>query len=403
MAETPVSELLFPGGCPDCGQRMVKLPAVLPDVGDDFDWLARDFNGFRTFMLEELAVRFPERTRWTAADMEVVLIELLSAALDQLSDMTDRVAAEAYLETARQAESVRRILSLIGYDPILETGLKDDPADTLPEAITAIEKFDSDPFAVERARLQGPRTVRKQKRMVTVDDHGIRLEEHPLVLQAQGNKEWMGSWSTIWVAVIAWDGTELDAAPKIKNCTDGTGYRLPYSAEDNLAEAIEDFHERRGLSLPKLDGESPPTIRTILRHYIEQYRMIGQEVLLSDPDYVGISMSISIQVKADYFQSEIQRAVSRMLGRGTGGFFEPGRLSFGEDLYASDIIQALMTLDGIENICLNRFKRVGQIYPDRVDDGFIPLKGLEIAICHNIPGELEKGYYSLKLHGGRKG
>ena len=86
-----------------------------------------------------------------------------------------------------------------------------------------------------------------------------------------------------------------------------------------------------------------------------------------------------------------------------GGFFEPGRLKFGEDLYASDIIQALMTLDGIENICLNRFKRVGKIYPDRVNDGFIPLDGLEIAVCDNIPGEPGRGYYTLKLHGGRKG
>src|SRR5262249_32701696 len=80
----------------------------LPNVGDDFDWLTRDYDGFRLFMMEELAARMPERARWTPADLEVVLVEALAAVLDQLSDRADRVAAEAYLETARRPESVRR-------------------------------------------------------------------------------------------------------------------------------------------------------------------------------------------------------------------------------------------------------------------------------------------------------
>lgn len=403
MADVPTPQLLFPGGCPDCGQRVVNLPATLPEVGDDFDWLVRDFNGFRRFMLEELAVRFPERTRWTAADMEVVLIEVLATVLDQLSDMIDRVHAEAFLETARRPESVRRILGLIGYDPILEAGLKDDAPNTQPEVKTAIEKFDLDPFAVKRARLQGPRSVRKQKRMVTVEDYGIRLDEHPLVLQAKGSTDWMGAWSTIKVAVIAWDQTNLDAVPKIKNGTESSGYDLPFSAGKTLAGEIHSFHLKRRLFDPVLDSNPPPTIRTILRHYVEHYRMIGQEVILCDPVYAGVSMSISVQVDADYFQSEIKRAVSKVLGRGKGGFFEPGRLRFGEDLYASDIIQWIMTLDGIENVCMNRFKRVGKLYPDRVKDGFIPFDDLEIAVCENVSEQPERGYYTLKLHGGRKG
>lgn len=405
MASTPVPKLMFPGGCPDCGQRFVNLPSALPDVGDDFDWLVRDFSGFRRFMLEELAVRFPERTRWTAADMEVVLIEVLATVLDQLSDMIDRVQAEAFLETARRPESVRRILKLIGYDPIVEMGLLEDSVDKQAAYKTAIEKFDQDPFAVERARLQGPRSVRTQKRMVTVNDYGIRLEEHPLVLQAQAIYEWTGPWSSTRVAIIAWDQTVLDDIPEYKN-TDGIlekGYGHTFSAGKTLADVIQSFHQKRKLFEPVLNSNTPPTIRTILRHYVERYRMIGQEVILCDPVYAGISMSLSIQVNVNYFQSEIQHSVAKVLGRGKGGFFEPGRLNFGEDLYASDIIQYLMTLDGIENICLNRFKRVGKIYPDRVKEGFIPFNDLEIAVCDNVAGEPGKGYYTLILHGGRKG
>ena len=80
--------------------------------------VVRDYDGFRLFMLEELAARFPERTRWTPADMEVVLVEQLAALLDQLSDMLDRIAGEGYLETARRPDSVRRLLGLIGYDAV---------------------------------------------------------------------------------------------------------------------------------------------------------------------------------------------------------------------------------------------------------------------------------------------
>lgn len=126
MAETPLVTLQFhsTGGNSDrdCGVREVMLPAPLPTIGDDFPWATRDFEGFRIAMLEELAARFPERTRWTPADLEVVLVEVLAWALDQLSDMLDRVTAEAYLETARRPESLRRLLKFIGYDAIAHAG-----------------------------------------------------------------------------------------------------------------------------------------------------------------------------------------------------------------------------------------------------------------------------------------
>ncbi|MDJ0841872.1 MAG: hypothetical protein QNK37_35545 [Acidobacteriota bacterium] len=87
MAENPRITLDFRKGCPDCGERLVVLPEPLPPVGDDFDWLLRDYDGFRMFMMEELAARFPERTRWTTADMEVVLTEVLAAASSSIMNM----------------------------------------------------------------------------------------------------------------------------------------------------------------------------------------------------------------------------------------------------------------------------------------------------------------------------
>ena len=391
MATNPKTRLSFEGRCPDCAERRIDLPPPLPVVGDDFDWMVRDFDSFRRFMLEELAARFPERTRWTPADMEVVLLEVFAAVLDQLSDMADRVAAEAFFETARRPESVRRLLGLIGYDAATAAGLLDDPSG-MENGETREEKLErlwrQNPVLMDTARRQGPRAIHTQRRLVTVEDYANRLKEHPLVLRAHAWSEWSGSWTTIRVTVILWNDSLLDQEG------------LEYPVE--LTKTVDNFHLKQGLWLPIWVPESP-TIRTALRPCLDAYRMLGQEVVLQDVVPVGIKMSLSIRVADNYFQSEVQHAVQEVLGTGPGGFFEPGRLGFGEDLFASDIFQVVMSLDGVENVCLNRFKRFGDHYPDQANTGQIVLEELEIAVCNNDPTNPERGFYNLSLHGGRRG
>ncbi len=387
MANSPPVELHYRGTCPDCGVREVHLPAPLAEVGDDFDWRVRDYDGFRMFMLEELAARFPERKRWTPADLEVVLIEVIATMLDLLSDMADRVAAEAYLETARRPQTVRQLLEFIGYDAVAEAKKKDQiPGDAAANALE--EYWRVHPHAMEQAKRAGPQEIHTQKRMVTTDDYAVRLREHPLVLHAHAWREWSGSWFTVRLAVIAWGNNELD-----------DGVTFPH----DLKKEIVNFHEGVGLATPNLDVTPPPSVRMIVRPYIDAFRMAGQEVVLQDPVYVGIYISISVRVSPNFFLSEMRYAITQKLGHGPEGFFEPGQLGFGEDLYASDVIEALMSLDGIEHVCLNRFKRIGSQFPDRKGAGFISLDGLEVAVCNNEADQPEMGYYRLKLHGGRRG
>lgn len=400
MAESPPVELHFRGNCPDCGVREAHLPAPLAEAGDDVDWRVRDYDGFRMFMLEELAARFPERKRWTPADLEVVLIEAMATILDHLSDMADRVAAEAYLETARRPETVRRLLKLIGFDAVAAARAAKQPegSPTGAAAIKALEDhWRVNPHAMEQARRAGPREIHTQKRMVTVDDYAIRLREHPLVVHAHAWRQWSGSWFTVRLAVIVRENMTLDPDP------DGAP---PEGYDEDLQREIVSFHESIGLeplNLLPLPPDSPPSPRMILRPYIDAFRMAGQEVVMQDPVHVGIYLSISARVAVNFFQSEMRHAIDQVLGPGPAGFFEPGRRGFGEDLYASDVIEALMGLDGIEHVCLNRFKRIGSQYPDRVDAGFIPLDGLEVAVCDNDADKPAMGFYRLKLHGGRKG
>ena len=386
MANTPQPKLNFNPGCPDCGYRDIELPEPLPDLGDDFDWLVRDYDGFRLFMMEELLARFPERTRWTPADMEVVIVETLAVVLDQLSDMLDRVHTEAFLETARQPESVLRLLKMIGYDAVLQSGS--------PDTLGLLKQWKQEPRLMELARQAGPKQIHTQKRMVTEADYAERLDDHPLVLRAQAWSRWSGTWITIQVAIIGIGNRLLDDA-----LTPG-----PLETPEDIQaiqEQVNQFHHTHGLAHGPDDNivwNSKPTIRTLLRKYIDNYRMVGQEVWLQDAKPVGIHITLSVRVQENYFQSEIRRRVMQAMSTDIGGFFEPGHLTFGEDLHASDILETVMALEGVEVACLNRFKRVGKRYSDQSDTGTIVLNELEIAVCDNNPQAPARGYLKIILY-----
>ena len=397
MAETPEIQLTFQDGCPDCASREVRLPPILPQPGDDFDWLLRDYDGFRIFMMEELAARFSERRRWTAADMEVVIVETLSVILDQLSDQMDRVASEAFLETARRPQSVRRLLTLIGYDAVRqEPGLEQFKAEfPIPGSDAEILEhyWQKYPHRMELAREAGPRSIRTQHRMVTESDYAERLEDHPLVSRAVGWSEWRGSWMVMTVATRHVADLSLENRWSDLILADGRLEKL----QNDLAR----FSRERGL--PEVDLTEDPTLRTVLRPFIDAYRMAGKEVCLTDAEAVGIRIDLTIQVSTNYYQSEVRRSVSQALGNGLGGFFESGRLNFGEDLHASDIFEIVNDLEGVTAACLNIFKRIGQRFPNQADSGVIRLDGLEYAVCDTNDQQPERGYLTLKVKGGQQG
>ena len=413
MADTPAVVLSFSDGrtCPDCGVRTVVLPEQIPAIGDDFDWLVRDYDGFRLFMLEQLLARFPERTRWTPADMEVVLVETLSVLLDQLSDMLDRVHAEAFLETARRPESVRRLLAMIGYDAIAHAGIEYVAQDIDQRRVATAQldrEWSRNPRLMELARAAGPAAIHDNHRMVSTSDYAERIADHPLGLRAHAWSRWTGSWTTISIAVICYDNVALDDQLEVPAIGDDDSPKLLVRRE------VDAFHIERGLRAPyathTLDESSVsveqlpnPRLRTVLRMFVDAYRMVGQEVLLEDAEPVGVVIAISVRITGDYFRSEIINAVAQALGTGPEGFFHPGRLAFGEDLHASDIFATVMTIDGVQAACLNRFKRVGAAYADQADSGRIALSGIEVAVCDNDPLRPQRGQLRITVHGGRKG
>ncbi len=401
MAELLEPTLTFDGGCPDCGERIAQLPPLPPGVRDDFDWAARDYDSFRLFMMQELAHRFPERRRWTPADMEVVIVELLAAALDRTSHALDVVQTERFLDSARRPESVRRLLRLIGYDAVQRTDvgklaeLPPPPAGRTETPEERIERFwRLNPAEMERARADGPRLIGEQLRMVTLADHETVLVTHPLVARARARLVWTGAWNTILVSALLEDALTLDEPLHDPLAPVGG---VPSRLRPTLWEEILDFHRNYRLETP-VASESL-TGRRMLRGLIERYRMVGSEVFLENATPAAIVLTLSIRAKPGFFRSELKQALAEVFSSDEGGFFEPGRLNFGDDVFASDIIEAVMAVEGVAVACLNRFRRLGP-YPDRTAAGVIEIGDAEFAQCLNQRGAPEKGSYRLVVNGG---
>ena len=105
----------FRPGCftNDCAPEWT--PARPPGPGPTIDYLAKDYDSFRHTLIAAMMQRVPGWQVTSEADLDQVLIDLLSAAADELSDFQDRVMNEAYLVTCRKRVSLARHARLMDY------------------------------------------------------------------------------------------------------------------------------------------------------------------------------------------------------------------------------------------------------------------------------------------------
>ena len=98
----------------DCREPPPVPPAV-PELPVIIDYLAKDYASFRQALLDFIPTRLPAWTERSEADIGMMLLELFAATADTLSYMQDRVANEAFLDSATQRRSVAEHLALLGY------------------------------------------------------------------------------------------------------------------------------------------------------------------------------------------------------------------------------------------------------------------------------------------------
>ncbi|PYI66571.1 putative baseplate assembly protein [Arthrobacter livingstonensis] len=106
----------FKAACPtgiDCVQPCDAPAPAPPDPS--IDYLAKDYESFRTLLLDRLATTMPGWQERHAADVGIALVEAMAYAADELSYYQDAVGTEAYLRTARRRISVRRHVRLVDY------------------------------------------------------------------------------------------------------------------------------------------------------------------------------------------------------------------------------------------------------------------------------------------------
>src|SRR6185436_2914488 len=124
---------------------------------------------------------------------------------------------------------------------------------------------DPEPLAV--ARRDAPEAFRTQERAVTQADYAAAAERRPEVQRAAATFRWTGSWYTVFVTADRFGG---------------------------VADRFE----------------------TRLRRHLERFRMAGYDLEVDGPRYVALDIALHICVRADYFRSEVLRAVGAVLGTG---------------------------------------------------------------------------------------
>ncbi|HYJ79558.1 MAG TPA: hypothetical protein VEW03_08165, partial [Longimicrobiaceae bacterium] len=113
--------LVDPDKLLQCNLVDCRAPAP-PDAGPEIprqaqavDYMARDYDSYLRALLDLLPSRVPGWRDRSEADLGMAILELFAFMGDQLSYYQDRVAAEGFLRTAVQYDSVRRLLRLVDY------------------------------------------------------------------------------------------------------------------------------------------------------------------------------------------------------------------------------------------------------------------------------------------------
>lgn len=117
------------------------------ELNSSFDYISKDYKGYKQAMIERLKVLMPEYTDLSETDAGIVILELASVGLDILSAYLDSQANESLLVSAELWSSVLKWAKMLSYEPRFASAsqikqifvLKElSPTDTLIPAGTKI-------------------------------------------------------------------------------------------------------------------------------------------------------------------------------------------------------------------------------------------------------------------------
>lgn len=218
----------------------------------------------------------------------------------------------------------------------------------------------TDPETADQIRRRAPQAFMTQERAITMPDYERVTEMNTEVENAVATLRWTGSWYTAFI-----------------------------TAE------------------PKGAGNLTSTLRKDLKKNINRYRLAGQDIELEPPRYVSLQIALTICVDPAYFQSDVEKALSDVLGSrilsdGTKGLFYPDNFTFGQTVYLSRIYAAARKVAGVRSVVATVFQPQA-VPPTSIFllKGEIPLGPFQIARLDNDPSLPDHGQLTLNMEGGK--
>ena len=216
-----------------------------------------------------------------------------------------------------------------------------------------------DPETMNHIVQYAPFTYQSQLRCVTQDDYGYAAAQLPGIHEARGTLRWTGSWYTAFVSV------------------------------DPVATITTALVEDATSSLNLL-------------------RMMGTDLSVEGAELIGLRIEMEICVDPNHFQGDIYEALMRVFITGDRCNRQPGLLnaasfSFGETVYASPLVAAAQSVEGVLAAALTTFARMDAPTgaPDGVATGYLTMGRLELPRCDNDPNHLDRGIFVLHMDGGK--
>lgn len=149
--------------------------------------------------------------------------------------------------------------------------------------------------------------------------------------------------------------------------------------------------------------------------YLEPFRRLGYDLLISPARYVPIKISITVCVLPNFKRGHVEAAVldamsNRVLPDGSLGFFHPDNLTFGAGIYVSRVLARVQAIPGVQNARVTELERfeISEADPKVDQPGEeLPINSallmgpFEIAQLDNDPSFPENGRLILDVRGGR--
>jgi hypothetical protein len=262
---------------------------------------------------------------------------------------------------------------IVNFDPVTVTTDPAAPALTLRRCWNPFDVtngIDREPVATIIRRV--PEAYRyRQLRAVTLADYVARAEEIEGVSRAAARYAWTGSWRTVRVTIDPVGTNELS-------------YELRKTVAD----------------------------------YLNAVRLIGEDLEIRPPIFVPLEIKVVLCAEPDVWAEDIRFVLEQEFSTGwtpdgRKGFFHPDLWTFGQPLYASQIIGRAMQVRGVEHavgqkvgvgpaektISVSIKRRNSTVLPT---DSLTQLNYNEIIQVMNDPDHLEQGTIVFDVKGGRQ-